>query len=376
MPHIISIKLKGRANTSQLVSSRESGQTLNSYLFVGDTMKSMKSEKILLDHGSGGKASHDLIKNTFFPQFNNPFLLECDDSAVFNMGDSKLAFSTDSYVVDPIFFPGGDIGSLAIHGTVNDLAMRGARPLYLSVGFIIEEGFDLSDLEKILLSMKSAAHEAEVLIVTGDTKVVSKGNADKLFINTSGIGIIEGDIDISGHNARIGDKVIISGTIGDHGIAVLSRREGLELDFPLSSDSAPLNKLVFEMLEVSSNIHVLRDPTRGGIGTSLNEIAAQSDVGIRIIEDEIPIRSEVVGACELLGLDTLYVANEGKLIALVDPMGADRILNKMKANRYGHEARIIGEVVPDHNGRVFMKTRVGGTRIVDMLTGAQLPRIC
>lgn len=336
----------------------------------------MKSRKILLDHGSGGKASHDLIKNTFFPQFNNPFLLECDDSTVFNVGDSKLSFSTDSYVVDPIFFPGGDIGSLAIHGTVNDLAMRGARPLYLSVGFIIEEGFDLSDLEKILLSMKSAAHEAEVLIVAGDTKVVSKGNADKLFINTSGIGIIEGDIDISGRNARIGDKVIISGTIGDHGIAVLSRREGLELDFPLSSDSAPLNRLVFEMLEESPNIHVLRDPTRGGLGTSLNEIAAQSDVGIRIIEDEIPVRSEVLGACELLGLDPLYVANEGKLIGLVDPRDADRILDKMKANRYGHEARIIGEVVPDHNGRVFMKTRVGGTRIVDMLTGAQLPRIC
>lgn len=336
----------------------------------------MKSRKILLDHGSGGKASHDLIKNTFLPQLDNPFLIELDDSTVFDVGDSRLAFSTDSYVVDPIFFPGGDIGSLAIHGTVNDLAMRGARPLYLSVGFIIEEGFDLSDLERILISMKSAAHEAEVLVVAGDTKVVSRGNADKLFINTSGIGIIEGDIDISGHNAQIGDKVIISGTIGDHGIAVLSRREGLELDFPLLSDSAPLNKLVFEMLEGGSNIHVLRDPTRGGIGTSLNEIAAQSDVGIRIIEEEIPIRSEVLGACELLGLDTLYVANEGKLIALVDPMDADRTLNKMKANKYGHEARIIGEVVPDHNGRVFMKTRVGGTRIVDMLTGAQLPRIC
>ena len=339
-------------------------------------MKSMKSGKILLDHGSGGKASHDLIKDTFFPQFKNPLLLECDDSAVFNMGNARLAFSTDSYVVDPIFFPGGDIGSLAIHGTVNDLAMRGARPLYLSVGFIIEEGFDLSDLEKILISMKSAANEADVLVVTGDTKVVSRGNADKLFINTSGIGIIEGDIDISGQNARAGDKVIISGTIGDHGIAVLSCREGLELDFPLSSDSAPLNKLVFEMLGASSNIHVLRDPTRGGIGTSLNEIAAQSGVGIKIIEEEIPIRSEVLGACELLGLDPLYIANEGKLISLVDPLYADRVLSTMKANKYGQEACIIGEVVPDHNGKVFMHTRVGGTRMVDMLTGAQLPRIC
>jgi len=336
----------------------------------------MKSGKILLDHGSGGKASHDLIKNTFLPQFNNPFLIELNDSTVFNVGNSKLAFSTDSYVVDPIFFPGGDIGSLAIYGTANDLAMRGARPLYLSVGFIIEEGLDLSDLERILISMKHAAHEAEVLVVAGDTKVVSKGNADKLFINTSGIGIIEGDIDISGQNAQIGDKAIISGTIGDHGIAVLSCREGLELDFPLVSDSAPLNRLVSEMLEVSPNIHVLRDPTRGGIGTSLNEIAIQSHVGIKILEEEIPIRSEVLGACELLGLDPLYVANEGKLIAFVDSRDVDRILNRMKANKYGHEARIIGEVVPDHNGRVFMKTRVGGTRIVDMLTGAQLPRIC
>jgi hydrogenase expression/formation protein HypE len=336
----------------------------------------MKPGKILLDHGSGGKASHDLIKDTFFPPFDNPLLLECDDSAVFPMGNARVAFSTDSYVVDPIFFPGGDIGSLAIHGTVNDLAMRGARPVYLSVGFIIEEGFDFSDLEKILTSMKSAAQEAAVLVVTGDTKVVSRGNADKIFINTSGIGIIEGDVDISGKNGRIGDKVIISGTIGDHGIAVLSCREGLELDFPLTSDSAPLNRLVFEMLETSSRIHVLRDPTRGGIGTSLNEIASQSNVGIQIIEEEIPIRSEVLGACELLGLDPLYIANEGKLISLVDPMDADRVLSTMKANKYGQEACIIGEVVPDHNGRVFMNTRIGGTRIVDMLTGAQLPRIC
>lgn len=336
----------------------------------------MKSGKILLDHGSGGKASHDLIKDTFLPEFNNPFLIELNDSAVFNIGNSELAFSTDSYIVDPIFFPGGDIGSLAIYGTVNDLAMRGARPLYLSVGFIIEEGFDLSDLEKILSSMKDAANKSQVLVVTGDTKVVSKGNADKLFINTSGIGIIESNINISGQNAQIGDKIIISGTIGDHGIAVLSQREGLELEYPLKSDSAPLNKLVFEMLEASFNIHVLRDPTRGGIGTSLNEIAIQSHVGIKIVEEEIPVRSEVLGACEILGLDPLYVANEGKLIAFVDPRDIDRILNKMRANKYAHEARIIGEVVPDHNGKVFMKTRVGGTRIVDMLTGAQLPRIC
>ena len=336
----------------------------------------MKSDKILLDHGSGGKASHDLIEHTFFPQFDNPLLTEPEDSTVFDVGNAKLAFSTDSYVVDPLFFPGGDIGCLAIHGTVNDLAMRGARPLYLSVGFIIEEGLKLSDLERILASMKRAVQEAQVLVVTGDTKVVSRGNADKLFINTSGIGVIEGDIDISGNNAQVGDLVIVSGTIGDHGIAVLSQREGLELDVPLESDSAPLNGLVASMLEVSSNIHVLRDPTRGGIGTSLNEIAIQSKVGIQIHEEELPVRSEVLGACELLGLDPLYIANEGKLVAIVDHKDAHRVLSNMKTNRYGKEARIIGEVVPDHKGKVYLKTRVGGTRIVDMLTGAQLPRIC
>jgi len=336
----------------------------------------MKSGKIFLDHGGGGKVSHDLIKETFLPQFNNPFLMELDDSAVFKLGNARLAFSTDSYVVDPIFFPGGNIGSLAIYGTVNDLAMRGARPLYLSVGFIIEEGFKLSDLERILSSMKDAANKSQVLVVTGDTKVVSRGNVDKLFINTSGIGIIESNINISGQNAQIGDKVSISGTIGDHGIAVLSQREGLELEYPLKSDSVPLNKLVFEMLEASSNIHALRDPTRGGIGTSLNEIAIQSHVGIRIFEETIPIGQEVMGACELLGLDPLYVANEGKLLDFVDPHDVYKVLDKMRANEHGTEAQVIGEVVTDHKGKVAMVTKIGGTRIVDMLTGDQLPRIC
>lgn len=336
----------------------------------------MKSDRILLDHGGGGRAAHDLITKNFLPQLENPFLLELDDSAVLRLGDVRLAFTTDSYTVDPIFFPGGNIGSLAIHGTVNDLAMRGAKPLYLSVGFIIEEGFGLSELERILRSMKEAANKAEVLVVTGDTKVVTKGNADKLFINTSGIGIIEKDINISGHNAQVGDKIIVSGTIGDHGVAVLSKREGLELEYPLKSDSAPLNKLVLEMMTVSTHIHALRDPTRGGIGTSLNEIAMQSNVGIKIFEDEIPIREEVIGACELLGLDPLYVANEGKLVAFVDPCDADKVLHRMRGNEYSAEAQLIGEVVADNPGRVFMKTRIGGTRIVDMLTGDQLPRIC
>lgn len=252
-------------------------------------------QKILLDHGGGGKASHDLIKEIFLPRFSNPVLMELDDCAIFKLGKSKLAITTDSYVVDPIFFPGGNIGCLAIYGTINDLAMRGARPVYLSVGFIIEEGFDLSDLKTILLAMEEAAHEVGVLIVAGDTKVVSKGAADKLFINTSGIGIVETDIDISGHNARIGDNIILSGTIGDHGVAILAQREGLELEGPLKSDSAPLNELVFDMLEASSNIHTMRDPTRGGVATSLNEIAVQSNVGIKIFEERIPVKRKFWG---------------------------------------------------------------------------------
>lgn len=333
-------------------------------------------QKILLDHGGGGKVSHDLIKEIFLPRFNNPLLMELDDCAIFKLGKSRVAITTDSYVVDPIFFPGGNIGNLAIYGTVNDLVMRGARPVYLSVGFIIEEGFDLSDLEIIVLSMEEAAHEVGVLIVAGDTKVVSKGAADKLFINTSGIGIVETDMDISGHNARIGDNIILSGTIGDHGVAILSQREGLELEGSLKSDCAPLNGLVFDMLGVSSNIHTLRDPTRGGVATSLNEIAIQSNVGIKIFEERIPVKDEVLGACELLGLDPLYIPNEGKLVAFVDPKDIDKILHTMRSNKYGGDAQVIGEVVADHKSKVFMKTRIGGTRILDMLIADQLPRIC
>jgi hydrogenase expression/formation protein HypE len=336
----------------------------------------MAFDKILLDHGSGGRASHELIERFFVPRFQNPFLNEMNDSAVFDLKGGKLAFTTDSYVVDPIFFPGGDIGSLAVCGTVNDLAMRGARPYYLSVGFIIEEGFPLSDLEQILDSMERAAKEAGVQIVTGDTKVVPKGAADKIFINTSGIGLIPEGLDIAGQNARPGDAVLVSGTLGDHGLTILSKREGLAFESSLKSDAAPLNHLVREMLQAGSDIHVLRDPTRGGLATTLNEIAGQSQVGLEIWEEALPIRDSVAAASEILGLDPLYVANEGKLVAILPQSQAEAVLAAMKKNPYGQDAVIIGEVKKENPGKVVMKTIIGGKRLVDMLTGEQLPRIC
>ncbi len=336
----------------------------------------MSIDKILLDHGSGGKASHSLIADLLVPEFENPILAELNDGAIFDIEGKRLAFSTDTYVVDPIFFPGGNIGDLAVNGTVNDLAMCGATPLYLSVGLIIEEGFSTAELKKILKAMKEAATKADVLIVTGDTKVVPNGAADKIFINTSGVGPIPEGTNISGHNASPGDKVIISGTIADHGITILTQREGMAFESPIQSDTAPLNHLVCEMIAASDQIHALRDPTRGGIGTSLNEIAVQSKVGIKIYEEAVPIREEVSGICELLGFDPLYVANEGKLLAFVAPDHAEKVLATMKANEYGKDASIIGKVVADSPAKVFMKTPIGGTRIVDMLTGEQLPRIC
>lgn len=336
----------------------------------------MKSDKILLDHGSGGRASHKLVSELILGYFANPILNELDDSAIFFTENGRMAFSTDSYTVDPLFFPGGDIGDLAINGTVNDIAMRGATPLYLSVGFIIEEGFPVAGLEKILSSMNRAANEAGVKVITGDTKVVPQKAADKIFINTSGIGAIPDGVDISGKNGKPGDKIIVSGTIADHGVTILTQREGLKFNSPLKSDSAPLNKMVAEMLAVSDRIHVLRDPTRGGLGTTLNEIAFQSSVGMMLIEEQIPINKEVIGACEILGLDPLYLANEGKLIAVVAADDAERVLGAMRSNKYGRSATIIGEVTADNPGKVFMKTSIDGTRIVDMLTGEQLPRIC
>ena len=332
-------------------------------------------DSILLAHGSGGKLSHELVEKKFLPFLANPALNKLDDSAIFE-ASGRLAFTTDGYVVNPIFFPGGDIGKLAICGTVNDLAMNGARPLYLSLAAIIEEGFLLSELEQIVQSIKKAAEEAEVSIIAGDTKVVNRGQADKLFITTSGVGIIPPGVDISGANARAGDKVLLSGTIGDHGIAVMSQREGLRFSMALESDCAPLNKLVSQMLEVSSRIHCLRDPTRGGLATTLNELARQSKVGIVVEEAQIPVKEEVKAACELLGLDPIYVANEGKLVAVVDPADADKILARMRKNSYGRDAAIIGEVTKEHLGKVVMKTKLGPSRIIDMLSGELLPRIC
>ncbi len=336
----------------------------------------MAWDKILLDHGSGGRSSHELIDQVFLPRFQNPFLNEMNDSAVFELEGARLAFTTDSYVVDPIFFPGGDIGSLAVCGTVNDLAMRGARPCYLSVGFIIEEGFSIKDLDRVLLSMEKAAKEAGVQVVTGDTKVVPKGAADKIFINTSGIGLIPKDVNIAGQNARPGDVVLVSGSMGDHGLTILSRREGLSFESPLKSDAAPLNHLVSRMLEACPQLHVLRDPTRGGLATTLNEIARQSQISIEIWEEAVPLHAGVLAAAEILGLDPLYMANEGKLIAIVPQSQAEAVLSAMKKNPYGQDAAIIGEVRAENPGKVVMKTVIGGKRLMDMLTGEQLPRIC
>ena len=332
-------------------------------------------DTILLAHGSGGKLSHELVEKKFLPFLANPALSKLDDSAIFE-ASGRLAFTTDGYVVNPIFFPGGDIGKLAVCGTVNDLAMNGARPLYLSLSAIIEEGFLVSELDRIVQSIRKAAEEAGVSIIAGDTKVVNRGQADKLFITTSGIGIVPPGVDIAGANARVGDKVLLSGTIGDHGIAIMSQREGLRFSMTLKSDCAPLNKLVSRMLEASPRIHCLRDPTRGGLATTLNELARQSNVGIVIEEVKIAVKEEVKAACELLGLDPVYVANEGKLVAIVDSADADKILARMRKNRYGRDAAIIGEVTDKHPGKVVIRTKLGPSRIVDMLTGELLPRIC
>jgi hydrogenase expression/formation protein HypE len=310
------------------------------------------------------------------PQFKNDLLEPLHDGAVFTLDGVRLAFSTDSYVVNPIFFPGGDIGELAVNGTVNDLAMCGSQPLFLSAAFIIEEGFPMKDLWRVILSMQSAATKAGVKLVTGDTKVVDRGKGDKIFINTSGIGVVGPGIQIGSRNAGVGDAVIISGPIAVHGIAIMSVREGLEFESQIESDTAALNQLVMVMLAASKNIHVLRDPTRGGVASSLNEIAESSHVGIKIDEERIPITEPVRGACEILGLDPLYVANEGKLIAFVSPDDVESVLSVMRHHPLGKESAVIGEVVGDYPGTVVMRTSIGGSRVVDMLSGEQLPRIC
>lgn len=333
-------------------------------------------DTILLGHGSGGTLSADLMRDIFLPAFHNPVLDRLDDQAIVSVNGARLAFTTDSFVVKPLFFPGGDIGSLAVHGTVNDIAMGGAKPLFLSVAFILEEGLSIESLRRVVHSMHGAAAAAGVSIVTGDTKVVEKGSGDQLFINTSGIGILAEGVNLSANRVRPGDKVLLSGTIGDHGIAILAQREGLEFESLIESDSAALHAVVAEMLEVTKEIRCMRDPTRGGLSSALNEIAAQSKVGIELIEREIPVREEVRGACEMLGLDPLYVANEGKLIAIVPPDLADGLLAAMRRNSLGKNARMIGTVSERHPGLVIMHTDLGTTRIVDMLAGDQLPRIC
>jgi hydrogenase expression/formation protein HypE len=337
----------------------------------------MKSDVILLGHGSGGKLSHDLLDNLIVPTLSGIGQRDQNDAAVLAAPNGRLAFTTDSYVVDPIFFPGGNIGDLAIHGTVNDLAMAGATPLALSVGLIIEEGLPVEDLRKVLESMRDAAHQAEVKIVTGDTKVVPRGKADKLFINTSGIGVIEHDLQISGINAQVGDKILINGTIGDHGMAVLARREGLELKSNITTDSAPLSSMVAELVaKLGSQLHTLRDPTRGGVATTLKEIALQSQVEITLQETALPVDQSVAGACAILGLDPLFVANEGKLLAFVTPEIADQALRIMQSHKHGKQAAIIGEVTATAAGKVRLQTSIGGLRAIEMLAGEQLPRIC
>jgi hydrogenase expression/formation protein HypE len=322
---------------------------------------------------------HDLVGGLFLRHLGNPVPAPQDDAAVLRLSGrahARIALSTDSYVVSPIFFPGGDIGRLAVCGTVNDLAMVGAVPLYLTAGFILEEGLPTADLEIVAASMAEAAREAGVRIVAGDTKVVERGSVDRMFINTAGVGEVPEGVSISGAMARPGDVVILSGPVGEHGMAVMSRREGLEFSFPLESDCAPLSGLVAGMLDAGGPIHCLRDPTRGGLATTLNEIAGQSGVEIRIEEARIPVSEGVRAACEMLGLDPLYVANEGKLVAFVAPEAAGRVFEAMRRHPYGRQAALIGHVASGHPGRVVMKTPFGAHRILDMLSGAQLPRIC
>ena len=336
----------------------------------------LRSGRIDLTHGSGGRAMAQLIEELFEAHFDNPWLSERNDQACFEVPGGRMVMTTDGFVISPLFFPGGDIGSLAVHGTINDVAMAGARPLYLACGMILEEGFPLSDLRAIVASMAGAAKAAGVPIVTGDTKVVERGKGDGVFITTTGVGVVPEGVEIAADRARPGDAVLLSGTIGDHGTAVLSKRESLSFETELRSDSAALHGLVAEMVRAAPGIHAMRDPTRGGLAALLNEIARESRVGIVVREDAIPVDTAVRGACELLGLDPLYVANEGKLVAFCAPQDAQPLLAAMRAHPLGREAAIVGEVIDDPDCFVQMRTGLGGDRIVDWLAGEQLPRIC
>jgi len=333
-------------------------------------------ERILLGHGSGGKLSADLLQQIFLPALGNPVLDRLEDQAIVSLNGTPLAITTDSFVVKPLIFRGGDIGSLAVHGTVNDLAMGGAEPLWLSAAFILEEGLPLETLKRVVTSMHQAAVNAGVPIITGDTKVVEKGSADGLFINTTGIGRVREGVSLSVSNAQPGDVILVSGFLGDHGIAILAEREGLQFETQVNSDSAPLHALVAHLLNATQEIRCLRDPTRGGLSSTLNEIAASSRVGMELDETAIPVREEVRGACEMLGLDPLYVANEGKLVAIVAPAAAQNALRALQSHPLGKDAAMIGRVTTDHPRMVVLRTPLGTTRIVDMLAGDQLPRIC
>ena len=337
----------------------------------------LESGRVDMTHGSGGRAMARLVDEVFIAAFDNPLLARKNDQAIFEVPAGRMVMTTDGYVVSPLFFPGGDIGSLAVHGTINDLAMGGARPLHLSAAFILEEGFPLRDLRRIAASMAKAARDAGLAIVTGDTKVVERGKGDGVFVCTTGIGVVPPWVVApSGERARPGDVVIVSGSLGDHGVAILSSREGLSFETSIESDTAPLHRLVARMVEVVPDIHVLRDPTRGGLSATLNEIAGQSGVGMRIEERAIPIRTEVAAACELLGIDPLHLANEGKLVAVCAPADADRLLAAMRGDPRGRDAAIIGEIVEDSHGFVQIETSFGGTRVLDWLVGEALPRIC
>jgi len=336
----------------------------------------MDEKIVLLGHGSGGGLSHELIEGLFVRYFANPLLLPLEDATVFRFPQGRIAFTTDSYVVKPLFFPGGDIGRLAVCGTVNDLSMRGAQPLYLSAGFIIEEGFPVSDLERIVASMATAAKEAGVSIVCGDTKVVERRAADGLYINTAGVGVVAEGISVSIRNAKPGDAVIVSGTMGDHGVCVLSQRKSLHFRSPLQSDAAPLNGLARAVLEASGEVHAMRDPTRGGLATTLKEIATGSSVGIEVEEEQIPVSDAVRGACEMLGLDHLYLANEGKLVAVVAASDASSVLEAMRQDPHGRDASLIGRITADHPAMVTIRNPFGARRILEMLASDQFPRIC
>jgi hydrogenase expression/formation protein HypE len=336
----------------------------------------LEHRQIILGHGSGGKLTQELIERLFLPRFNNKYLAQLNDQALLDVNGLRLAFTTDSFVVTPIFFPGGDIGRLAINGTVNDLAMSGAAPRFIAAAFILEEGLASNDLARVVESMRQAAQEAGVLLVTGDTKVVNRGKGDQIFITTTGLGILERPVTISADRARPGDQILLSGTIGDHGMAIMSQREELEFEGAIESDTAALHGLVAAMLDTSTEVHCMRDPTRGGVATVLNEIADRSRVGMELVERNIPVRESVKGACEILGLDPLYVANEGKLVAVVAPEAADSVLDAIRNHPLGRDACCIGEVVAAHPRRVLLKTEIGGSRVLDVMLGEPLPRIC